>query len=60
MKKRDLDLRELSISIMDIVAEAAGRRLQQVLEQVYEEEIKPLQARVKELETQLASAQRSD
>jgi hypothetical protein len=47
---------ELGEEVMDIVAKAAGRRLFQALEQVYEEEIAPRDARIKELEAALAKA----
>lgn len=58
-KPGPVELRELAESVMDVVLIAAGRRLQQVLEQVHEEEIAPLRARIMELEQQLAAAQRS-
>jgi hypothetical protein len=51
--KKKLELRELSIQAMDIVGEVAGRRLVQILEQVFEEEIAPLHKKVAKLEAEL-------
>lgn len=51
--KKEADLRQLSIDVMDIVSEVAGRRLVQILEQVFEESILPLHREIARLKAEL-------